>query len=143
MVNTNTRHYLHQDNGKYKYTPAKRSYECNKLHRFPALKTQTTRAKEKQQQAPWICSKARQQAIDAFTLLLGKPSSWPDISVMFEYDGKMKTAEALLKCGPVGAYLYQWLDCDPDYRDTFIELKKVFEVAMRKVSTQKIAFTSR
>ena len=54
-----------------------------------------------------------------------------DVRVRWEDE----TAEALLKCGPVGAYLYQWLDCDPDYRDTFIELKKVFEVAMLKVST--------
>jgi hypothetical protein len=84
---------------------------------------------------PWTCTKPRQLAIDAATKLLPKPSSWPNIEPMFEHDGKMKTAEALLKCGPVGQYLYQWLDCDPSYRVLFIELKEVFEKAMRKTSS--------
>jgi hypothetical protein len=84
---------------------------------------------------PWVCSAERQRAIDAMTKLLPKPSLWPDISVLFEFDGAMKTAEALLKCGPVGQYQYQWLDCDPEYRRRFIESKIVFETAMRKTSS--------
>jgi hypothetical protein len=41
----------------------------------------------------------------------------------------------LLKCGPVGQYQYQWLDCAKKYRDVFIDLKIMFEISMRKASS--------
>ena len=119
----------------------KRLYECNTLQRFPDLKPRAIDAGNKShvpaplQKPPWVCSPKRQTAIDAMSKLLAKPSQWPEISVMFQFDGGMGTAEALLKCGPVGQYQYQWLDCAPDYRELFIANKIMFATAMRKSST--------
>lgn len=120
----------------------KRLYECNTLQRFPDLKPRAmhdagnkSHVPAPLQKPPWVCSPKRQTAIDAMSKLLAKPSQWPEISVMFQFDGGMGTAEALLKCGPVGQYQYQWLDCAPDYRELFIANKIMFETAMRKSST--------
>jgi hypothetical protein len=67
---------------------------------------------------PWAVSKKRQEDMDEMPSELSYPSQWAEVAVLFEYGGAMKTTEALMKLGPVGAYQFSFADCDPGYVDS-------------------------
>ena len=93
------------------FTPARRTYEQNELGRYIQLLPKKKRIYPGPR---WECSTKGQLRNDMITRLLKWPSSWPTVEVLFEYGGSMKTSEALLRLGPVGAYQFQFVDCDPE-----------------------------
>jgi hypothetical protein len=73
-------------------------------------------------------------AIDALTRELIYPSQW-SVHVLFEFGGGMKTTEALLKLGPVGAYQFSFADCDQVFLKILIDLFTLLGTVMYKTST--------
>jgi hypothetical protein len=57
------------------------------------------------------------------------------VHVLFQFGGGMKTSEALLMLGPVGAYLFSFADCDQEFLKTLISLFTVLGTVMYKTST--------
>ena len=92
------------------FTADRRAYEQDILGRFDDL---LPNAKRKFPPPDWMTSPKSQKRIDGLTKELEYPSQWAVVAVMFEFGGAMKTAEALQKLGPVGAYQLQFLDCAP------------------------------
>jgi hypothetical protein len=82
----------------------------------------------------WAISEKRQLAIDALTKELKYPSQW-SVHVLFEFGGGMKTTEALLKLGPVGAYQFSFADCDQVFLKNLIQLFLLLGTVMYKTST--------
>jgi hypothetical protein len=92
------------------FTADRRAYEQDILGRFEDL---LPNGKRKLPRPDWMTSPKSQKGIDWLTLELSYPSQWAVVALMFEFGGGMKTAEALQKIGPVGAYQLQFLDCSP------------------------------
>jgi hypothetical protein len=126
--------------GKVKFSPEVRTYETEKLKRFTGLQAdlrpKNERGKDpKYPPAPWVASKPVQNAIDDMLQNLKLPSCYPGVRSVFADLGFMKTAETLLLAGDAGAYILSLLDIQEDYRDLFIEILRLIERCMRKVST--------
>ena len=100
--------------GRYEYL------QPNKKRKFP--------------KPAWATSEESQLAIDALTRELKYPSQW-SVHVLFEFGGGMKTTEALLKLGPVGAYQLSFADCDQVFLKNLIDLFKLLGTVMNKTST--------
>ena len=113
------------------FRPGRRKYEMEVLGRYEDL--QPTK-KRKVPKPAWVTSKKRQEDMDALTKELTYPSQW-SVHVLFEFGGGMKTTEALLKLGPVGAYQFSFADCDQEFLKTLIDLFKLLGTVMYKTST--------
>jgi hypothetical protein len=100
--------------GRYEYL------QPNKKRKFP--------------KPAWATSEESQLANDALTRELKYPSQW-SVHVLFEFGGGMKTTEALLKLGPVGAYQLSFADCDQVFLKNLIDLFKLLGTVMNKTST--------
>ena len=114
------------------FTGARRMYEQDTLGRFAEL---LANKKRKFPTPPWAISPKRQILIDELTKELEYPAGWPTVSVMFEFGGGMKTTEALLKLGPVGAYQLSFADCDPDFLKLILSLFSLLGRVMLKSTT--------
>jgi hypothetical protein len=75
------------------------------------------------------------EAVEGEQRKLKTPKEWPRPGRLFSKCNQLKTSELLLFAGPVGAYVLQQLDIDPEIRDNMIRILQLLNMLMRKVST--------
>ena len=117
---------------KVNFKESQRDYEIQTLGRFPDLAPNSER---KRPPPPWTASKSNAEAIDNLARDLKVPSRWPAIRKIFAHKLFMKTAELLLLGGDAGSYFINLTDIRDDYKALFIELLRLLERCMFKVST--------
>lgn len=111
--------------------PAKIKYEQEELGRFLDIKVNETTCSS----VPWHATK---QSVLAMTELLAQqalrvPKDWPSVSECLAAPKKMKLAEAIALCGPIGCYVVDKLDLDPDYRKIFVDTLRAASPLLLKV----------
>jgi hypothetical protein len=83
----------------------------------------TPRKKEKHADPlPWVTTDRAQNLIDTMPDVCKRVAGWPALRKLFKDRIYLKTSEWLQYAGPVGAYCAQFMDCDPEVRDLFIDL---------------------
>ena len=66
---------------------------------------------------------------------LKTPKEWPRAKHPLSNVGTLKTSELLILAGPVGAYLFAFLDIDDQIKKDMIQVLRLLEMLMRKSST--------
>ena len=66
---------------------------------------------------------------------LKKPKEWPVIGKTFKHCTSLDTSTQLLLAGPIGAYLYSFLDIDAEIKTDIIHVMRLLEMMMYKSST--------
>ena len=119
-------------NGKSKFPPQMRDEEA--IAR-PSMKRYCKPDGEKWPIPDWQADSAGKQRLDALESFCRVPRDWPPVRRYKEHAGFVKCSEWLLLAGDAGCYVLRTLGVRGDVLLMMIELLRLLERVMRKVST--------
>ena len=119
--------------GKASFSSKHREYEMRTIGRFEYLKPH--KKQPKSVKPKWMASKTRWELVEQAFGLLRAPKEWPTHGKVFSNRGSLNISELMLYAGPIGAYLFQFLDIDYDIRIDIIQALRLLGLLQRKVST--------